>query len=225
MELVKPVGRAAASHKYDVLSALMAFGLSLDKTRQRQVLRLLSLITTRYNWQRDELSMGQDAIATLWCVDTRTVKREMSKLQSMGWLVLKRRGARGRVSVYGLDLTQIMRDTRPAWENIGPDFVDRMAPDRPPQPPSNIVPLHTGPKPVSDGSTWSAAKEILFGEDAPRYQAWFQTLAEIETREGWLHLAAPTTFHATYVETHFMGVMIKAVRRIDPSIAGLRVLG
>ncbi|MES2915141.1 MAG: DnaA N-terminal domain-containing protein [Pseudomonadota bacterium] len=59
MQLPRPVGREAALRKYDILSALMAFALSKDKHVQRQVLRVMALITTRYNWQRDELTMGQ----------------------------------------------------------------------------------------------------------------------------------------------------------------------
>lgn len=36
-----------------------------DQNLQRLVLRLMSLITTRYNWQRNELTMGQREIARL----------------------------------------------------------------------------------------------------------------------------------------------------------------
>jgi hypothetical protein len=39
MQRQRPVGREAASRKYDLLSALMAFALSRDKHVQRQVLR------------------------------------------------------------------------------------------------------------------------------------------------------------------------------------------
>ena len=80
MQRARPVGREAASKKYDILSALMAHALSLDPASQKLALRLMSLITTRYNWQRDELTIGQTEIARLWCVDPRTVKREMAKL-------------------------------------------------------------------------------------------------------------------------------------------------
>ncbi|MEL6572502.1 MAG: hypothetical protein AAFQ64_12625, partial [Pseudomonadota bacterium] len=104
MLVTKPVGRDAATKKYDILSALLAFGLQQDKHRQRLIMRLMALITTRYNWQRDELSMGQTEIAKLWAVDTRTVKREMAKLRSLGWLVEKRAAARGRVAVHGIAL-------------------------------------------------------------------------------------------------------------------------
>ncbi|MEC7761494.1 MAG: hypothetical protein VX874_06230 [Pseudomonadota bacterium] len=225
MELAKPVGQAAASRKYDILSALMAFALSQDKHRQRQVMRMMSLITTRYNWQRDELSMGQEAIAALWSCDTRTVKREMAKFLSMGWLVMKRRGARGRVSVYGIDLTRMMEDTRPAWPNIGEDFVARVDPDRPEPVASNVVALRQVAAPVADGSVWAEAQALLHAEDGATYGAWFHGLTEADRHEGWLILAAPTRFHATYVETHLMARLMGAIRRIDPTVAGVRLEG
>ena len=93
MQVIRPVGREAAAKKYDILSAMMDHALAGDQHRQRLVLRLMSLITTRYNWQRNELTMGQKEIARLWCVDERTVKRDMARLRALGWLLVKARGA------------------------------------------------------------------------------------------------------------------------------------
>ena len=107
MQLIRPVGREAAAKKYDVLSALMALALSADPHRQRLILRFLSLVTTRYNWQRNELAMGQREIARLWCVDERTVKREMARLRADGWVEVRRQGARAM-----LDVQQAMQDFR-----------------------------------------------------------------------------------------------------------------
>ena len=45
------------------------------------MLRLIALITARYNWQRDELSVGQSEMARIWGVHDRTVKREVRRLQ------------------------------------------------------------------------------------------------------------------------------------------------
>ena len=64
MQLPRPVGREAASRKYDILSALTAFALSKDKHVQRQVMRIMALITTRYNWQRDELTIAITELET-----------------------------------------------------------------------------------------------------------------------------------------------------------------
>lgn len=227
MQVAKPVGREAASRKYDILSAIMAFALSQDKTVQRQCLRLMSLITTRYNWQRDELSMSQEDIATLWSVDTRTVKREMARLRTKGWLVLKRQGARGRVSLYGLDLALILQDTRPAWDHIGPDFIARVAPQPGPAQ-SNVVPLHRPAAqmatPVQDGSVWAQAQVLLQQADPASYQAWFHSLVQADLSAGQITLQAPSKFHATYVEGHMKPRLLSALRSVDPSVGALRIL-
>lgn len=228
MQLPRPVGREAASRKYDILSALMAFALSQDKHVQRQVLRIMALITTRYNWQRDELTMGQAEIARLWSVDDRTVKREMARLRAQGWLVLKRQGARGRVSVYGMDLNRMLEDTRPAWPLIGEDFVARLDPAGTApagQGTSNVVPLRAAPSPVADGSVWAAAQARLHQEDAAIYGAWFHALTSAGLEANCLTLAAPTRFHATYVATNLKERLLRALRQIDPSLRDVRLLG
>ena len=79
----KLVGRSAAALKYDLLTVMGAYALSQDKGAQRLVLRLMTLVTARYNWKRDQLAVGQREIARLWQVDERTVKREMAKLRGM----------------------------------------------------------------------------------------------------------------------------------------------
>ncbi len=97
MQVIRPVGREAAAKKYDILSAMTDHALAGDQHRQRLVLRLMSLITTRYNWQRNELTMGQKEIARLWCVDERTVKRDMARLRA--WLVAGQGARRAGQSV------------------------------------------------------------------------------------------------------------------------------
>lgn len=225
MQLPRPVGREAASRKYDILSALMAFALAQDKHVQRQVLRIMALITTRYNWQRDELTMGQGEISKLWAVDERTVKREMAKLRAKGWLVLKRQGARGRVSVYGMDLTRMMEDTRPVWPHIGEDFITRIAPEDvgAGKGATNVVPLRTAQQPVADGSLWSAVQARLYADDAPTYGAWFHPLTEAGLEDGCLTLAAPTRFHASYVATNLKDRLIAALRAVEPSVWDVRI--
>ncbi len=226
MLVTKPVGRDAATKKYDILSALLAYGLSQDKHRQRLIMRLMALITTRYNWQRDELSMGQAEIAKLWSVDTRTVKREMAKLRALGWLVEKRAAARGRVAVHGIALDQIMLDTKPMWEAIGPDFIARVAPQAVEEGHgSNVVPLRPASAPVADGSLWAEAQAVFHGQDAAGYAAWVEKLTVVEVGQGVLHLMAPSRFHARYVATHLVERLSVIVRRIDPSVGRVEVSG
>ena len=225
MQLPKPVGRDASSRKYDILSALMAFALSQDKNVQKQVLRVMALITTRYNWQRDELTMGQGEIARLWSVDERTVKREIARLRAQGWLVLKRQGARGRVSVYGIDLNRILDDTRMAWPLIGEDFVSRLAPAAVAgQGASNVVPLRPAPSPRDDGSIWAAAQARLHADDAATYGAWFHALRDAGHDGDCLTLAAPTRFHATYVSANLKDRLLAALKHIEPAFRDVLII-
>lgn len=223
---MKPVGRDAARKKYDILSALLAYGLSQDKHRQRLIMRLMALITTRYNWQRDELTMGQAEIAKLWSVDTRTVKREMAKLRSLGWLVEKRAAARGRVAMHGIALDQIMLDTKQAWEAIGPDFIARVQPEAAGAGQgANVVPLRPVAAPVSDGSLWAEAQGVFHTQDAAGYAAWVEKLTVVDMTEGVMRLMAPSRFHARYVATNLAERLLVILRRIDPSVQRIEVTG
>lgn len=223
MQVIRPVGREAAAKKYDILSALMAHALAGDKHRQRMILRLMALITTRYNWQRDELSVGQREIARLWSVDERTVKREMARLRAMGWITVKRAGTRGRVSVLGINLVVLMQDTQNEWPLIGPDFVARLAVT--PQPSrAEIVPFPQRPIALTtEGGIWGRAADLLGAEDPSSYMAWFSRLTELDRDGGCLSLMAPSKFHATYVSMHFSERILSACRRIDPTISRVRI--
>ncbi len=223
MLVAKPVGRDAAAKKYDILSALASFGLSQDKHKQRQILRLMALITTRYNWQRDELSMGQAEIARLWSVDTRTVKRELARLRSLGWLVQKRQGARGRVSVYGLDLARIMSDTQPTWDNIGPDFVQRMG-VTPYKPDSNIIPFRNDGAIDFPDDIWGRTCKTLQADDPSAFGSWIAMLSFDCDETGQVVLVAPSRFHANYVMSHLHERILYALRAQDPSISAVQII-
>lgn len=225
MQVIRPVGREAASKKYDLLSAMMAHALAGDQNRQRLVLRLMALITSRYNWQRDELTVGQREIARLWCVDERTVKRDMARLRGLGWIVVKRQGARGRVSVLGLDLERLLIDTRPEWQNVGPDFVTRMAggeaaPETGPQ----VIPFPRAvPAPVPTEGLWGRALALLAQEDRLTFEAWFAGLREGGVEGDCLVLIAPSRFHAAYVQSHLLARLRMAVLRSDGQIGRVRI--
>ena len=224
MQRIRAVGREAAAKKYDILSAMMAHALAGDAQDQRLVLRLMALITTRYNWQVDELSIGQREIARLWCVDERTVKRDMARLRASGWITVKRQGARGRVSVLGLDLDRILLDTRPAWSNIGPDYVARMGAEEmaPEEADRTVVPFRRADVAAAEG-VWGAARAHLAAEDRALFDAWFAGLADGGIDGGCLVLIAPSRFHATYCRTHLIGRLRTAVRRSDPRLSQVRV--
>lgn len=222
MQVMRPVGREAAARKYDLLSALTAHALASDGHRQRLVLRLIALITSRYNWQRDELCVGQREIARLWCVDERTVKRDMARLREMGWVTVKRQGARGRVSVLGLDLERMLLDSRGSWANVGEDFVARLSGQEAQVPTANVVPFR---RQEEGGHVWARIRAQLSAEDPALFEAWIAPLEAVapDGQGGCLELRAPTRFHATYVRTHLMARLRVALRRAEPSLSVLRI--
>lgn len=220
MQVIRPVGREAAAKKYDILSAMMAHAMAGDQNRQRLVMRLMSLITARYNWQRNELAIGQREIARLWCVDERTVKRDMARLRQLGWVDVKRQGARGRVAILGLNLERIMLDTRPQWINIGTDFVERLEPEQHASA-STVVPFRR-PVPVGQ-DLWGQICVKLAEEDAATFEAWFANMKQGAIEEGCLELLSPSRFHATYVRTHLLPRLQTLARRVDPTIAVVRI--
>lgn len=222
MVSIKPVGRSAAVRKYDVLTAMGVHALSQDKALQRRILRLMTLITARYNWQRDELAVGQREIARMWFVDERTVKREMAQLRAMGWLVVRRQGARGHVTEYRLDISQIEADTRPVWNEVGPDFAQRMAGT--PEQDDRVIPLPLKgaevPAPdMSPGTEWALAQGMLHRADAALYGSWLRALTRTGRAGGRLTLKAPSRFHAAYVQTHLTSRILAACRAVDPEVS------
>ena len=221
----RPLGQGAASRKYDVLTALGAHALAGDKHRQRLCLRLLTLITARYNWQRDELSAGRTEIARLWQVDERTVKRELARLKADGWLTVRRPAARGRVTVYGIDWTALLAATRPAWPHVGPDFDARLADitGRPaPDPDMTVVPF---PQPPRGEGDWDRASALLYREDPAFHASWLAPLRPVPGGRAELTLSAPSGFHAQYLRAHGLDRIGRALRQVAPEVQRITVLG
>lgn len=191
-----------ASQKYDLLTALGAWSLAQDKSLQRQVLRLIVLITARYNWQRDELILSQSEIARLWSVDVRTVKRDMAAFRARGWILEKRRGTPGQAAVLGLGLEQMLRDTQSAWETVGADLSQRLAPAEGPQ----VIPFRsavTRAPAAAQTPGWQAVAAQLQAREPEVYQAWFAALEPV-SEAGELVLRAPSAFHASYLQSHYL---------------------
>ncbi|WP_299606385.1 hypothetical protein [uncultured Tateyamaria sp.] len=226
MQTLRPVGRGASARKYDILTALGAFALAQGKHEQRRVLRLMTLITARYNWARDELAVGQREIARLWSVDERTVKREMALLRARGWLVVKRQGARGRVSEHGLDLERMLLDTEAYWAAVGPDFELRMgaAEEEAPKVVSLPVKGAVAAPDVSKGTEWALAQAVLHAEDAGVYASWIAGLERVERAGGRLTLRAPSRFHGAYVQTHLERRVLAACREVDGDVSEVRIV-
>ncbi|MEM8728876.1 MAG: DnaA N-terminal domain-containing protein [Pseudomonadota bacterium] len=225
MQTAKAIGRHAASRKYDLMTALGVHALARPGHLQILTLRFMTLLTARYNWQTDELSMGRAEMARLWSVTERTVKRDLARLRTLGWLSVKRPGARGRVTLYSVDITQVLMDTRDSWPLIGPDFVARMAEETLPRDPK-VIPLHPAaardaPDPTGssdDTGPWGQIRDILHSRHPDLYAAWFAPLNASATRGAEITLTAPTRFAADYISAHLMTILRAAAARVDPAL-------
>ncbi|WP_223421452.1 hypothetical protein [Tateyamaria pelophila] len=226
MQTLRPVGQGASARKYDILTALGAYALAQGKHDQRRVLRLMTLVTARYNWARDELAVGQREIARLWSVDERTVKREMALLRARGWLVVRRQGTRGRVTQYGLDLGRMLDDTAPQWPAVGPDFELRMGQGDAAD--DTVVPMpvkgNVRAPDISPGTEWALAQAVLHGNDPGLYASWIAGLERVERAGGRLTLRAPSRFHGAYVQTHLERRILAACREVDGDVSEVRVV-
>ncbi|WP_118133610.1 DnaA N-terminal domain-containing protein [Oceanicella sp. SM1341] len=204
-------GSTAPVRKYDLLTALAVLGLSGAPARRTTTLRLIAMITARYNWQADEISIGCRDLARLWSVDERTAKRELKRLREAGLIDVKRPAARGRVAVYRLDHTGIERVTAEGWHKVGTDYVERMeasrggaAPEAAPAP--KVVPLFPaeGEAPAEEGQDpfWAGICRRLRQEDPGLFRSWFAGLRFEAMEAGELRLGAPSAFVAGYVDIH-----------------------
>ncbi|WP_370553400.1 hypothetical protein [Falsirhodobacter sp. alg1] len=217
--MARLVGQGASSRKYDLLTALGAAGLAGETTDRQTALRLMVLITARYDWRADRLSTGQREIAALWSVDERTVKRQMAKLREKGWLVLRRQGARGRVSEYSLGIAKLLEDTRAHWPAVGSDLVNRLSETSVPTGTLNVIPF-----PAPEGSTpWDRLLQALAADSPLLYTTWARQLQPMVLEAGEMRLLAPSRFHASYVETHLSLRLLSLSRLVSPEITSLRI--
>ncbi|MEM6549216.1 MAG: DnaA N-terminal domain-containing protein [Pseudomonadota bacterium] len=235
-------GPGAGAMKYDLLTALGVYALCADKHTQRRVLRLITLITARYNWAHDEVTVGRAEMARLWGVTERQVKRELSALKAMGFLKLKRAGARGRVSAYSLDMAAILDTTAHAWANVGPDYAERMrchTADGASEPAGqgSVIPFPgascdrrdpVGSVPPAEDaqslSEWARIRRMLEAEDRALFAAWFATLQREGFVDGRLVLRAPTRFHADYVSTRLSDSLRRAAAKVAPDVKQVEVV-
>ncbi len=238
MQPSRLVGPGSGVAKYDVLTALSVGALHRSPAAQVSVLRLIALITARYNWQRDELSIGQSEMARIWGVHDRTVKREVRRLQDAGFLTCLRPGVRGRVASYRLDRAGIERFSRPVWDLLGADFASRAGQLMAAAPATNVVRLDFGaatetapgrdvasPGPAS--GTWAGVLDRLAGVQPEATANWYRRLSMVAHRDGVLVLAAPNRFVRDYVATHLREPLLAAaaaelgpVERLDFTPAG-----
>ena len=214
MEPDKLTGPAAGALKYDLLTALSVAGLSGSPSFQTSMLRLIALVTARYNWRLDELSVGQRDMARMWSVNERTVKREIKRLTQSGILLCKRQGVRGRVGAYRLNYARIAEMSAETWPLVGPDFDLRMRDRYVDATPkvvalSDYIALVTAPEGARKRGTWEAAMARLAAVDPGVTNAWLSRLAFMGLEHGKLQLGAPSRFVQRYIETHHMPLLLQ----------------
>lgn len=213
MHHTKLTGPESASLKYDLLTALSVAGLSGSSSFQTSMLRLIAVVTARYNWRQDEMTVGQRDMARMWSVNERTVKREVKRLTTEGILICKRLGVRGRVGAYALNYRRIAEVSRPWWRLVGRDFEDRMA-QRYAEPQGTVVPIRAfvpAEQPIAEAGqgTWAAAMARMSREAPDIHKAWFARVSCDGYDAGCLRLSAPSKFIQRYVQTHHMGLLMR----------------
>lgn len=220
MQQMRLAGPGSGAEKYDVLTALAVKALSSSGSMQTSLLRLIAVVTARYNWIRDELTIGQREMAQLWSVDERTAKRETKRLLEAGLLKLKRQGVKGRVAAYSLDMAAIHQQTMDVWGRVGPDFSDRMmarqvTPATAPAP-STVVRVDFAavarPTPGPQDGPWGRVRAALEQAQPAHFASWFSRLTFVSFENGQLTLRAPSRFAAQYISTHLMKDLEDATR-------------
>lgn len=230
MDRARATGPGAGVYKYDILTALTLWGLRLGATEQATALRLVALITARYNWQRDEVSIGHRDLARLWGVTERTVKRELKRLFALELLELLRPGVRGRVASYRLRPETVARLSRDHWEDVGPDFCERLAAQ------AGRAVVQEGPSvlrvdfgklkaaPEAEGDPWSRVLARLAQAAPDAYAPWFSRLELRGVSEEGIELAASSPFVMRYIETHFGELLRAAVTEVFGAERPLKLL-
>ncbi len=216
MDAQRMMGPGAGVVKYDIVTSLSVAGLSGPPVFQTSMMRLISLVTARYNWQLDELSVGQREMARMWSVNERTVKREVKRLTEAGVLVCKRAGVKGRVATYRLNIPRIAEISEPCWALVGPDFEVRMQ-ARHGAGSVKVVALKdyaTPPLRAAEAdSPWERTQQRLSEADPLLFQSWFAKVAFHGFDAGTLRVSVPTRFSERYIATHLMGPLMGAAEQ------------
>lgn len=218
MNRARTTGPGAGVYKYDILTALTLWGLRVGPSEQATALRLVAMITARYNWQRDEISIGQKDLARLWGVTERTVKREIKRLLTVQLLELVRPGVRGRVACYRLVPETVARLSRDHWDAVGPDFSERLSAregravvqEGPSVLRVDFAKLKT-PLDATATDPWSRVQARLAEAAPDAHASWFSRLELRGVTDDRVELAASSPFVMRYINTHFGDLLRAAV--------------
>ena len=221
-----------------MLTALAAAGLAGTPGERTSSLRLIAMITARYDWGADRVAVGQEELGRLWGTSLRTAKREMKRLTGSGVLVCLAPGVRGRVGTYRLDPAALRRLTEGAWPRVGAEFEDRMRAAGDAEAVPGAVQVEraadggsgggglgdAGPRDggLGDGGEgdrvdgeapeWTRLRRRLRAEDPAAFAAWFARLTFAGRDGDEVRVRAPSRFVASYVETHLAAPLSAAAR-------------
>lgn len=218
------VGAGGAVQKYDLLTALSVDALRRSVAHRTSVLRLIAVVTARYDWRRDQLSVGREELARLWGVSEPTVKREMGRLRKLGFLELLEPGVRGRVTRYRLGHRAIAAATAEACDGVGPAFRSRMAGLSPPAPhpaeqgtaprDRKVVPLYAAPpggqgaEPEDEAESWATCLRAL---DPVVFRNWFSGVRAEPCPRAGVIFRAPSAFTAQHIQRHHDRLLAEVV--------------
>ena len=202
----KLVGQKAPAIKYDILTALGLIGLHGPTTQSVSMQRLCVLLTARYNWRLAELSVGQNYMAKMLNVTERTIKREVKRWTTLEVLTSKRKGVRGRVGAYQLNLTRVAKLSEPFWEAVGPDYADRMA-EAFPKPAETVVAIDFTTRSEEGAecqppSPWRPVSQRMKALYPQQHASWLSQLQFVSDVDQIFTLRAPSAFAAQYIKTH-----------------------
>jgi hypothetical protein len=197
-----------ASRKYDLLTAIALGGLSGGAMRETLALRLIALITARYDWARDQVTIGQAELQRLWAVSRRTVIRDLAELRRIGALTLIDAGRRGRVARYRLCHDRLAAMLAPSASRAGNALEARLRAPEPEQDPGQGGDMTAAQRdaaeiasaPCAGEARWMDVRDRVAGEiGAAAATRWLAPLRAAACDEQGLRLTAPTRFHADYV--------------------------
>lgn len=213
MQTKRLTGSNAAVLKYDVLTAISLCGLHGTAHDAVSMMRLSAIVTARYNWARDEVSMGQQDMARIWGVTARTAKREIRRWLDRDIVICTRPGVRGRVAAYRLNLRKLYALSQRHWHSVGPDYAARMETGRTEQT-AQVVRVDFGNNaaaPPLMSPEWRAASEHIRKRDPQVHASWIAPLEYIGDDGRTVTLRGPSAFASRYVETHYARNLADAV--------------
>ena len=218
-QFARPTGPGAGVIKYDVITALSVMALHQGPTQQTTVLRLVALLTARYNWKLDQFCVAQSEMARMWNVSERTVKREIKRMVETGLLRCIRQGVRGRVGAYRLDYSRLFDQSRDSWSAVGVDFEDRMQATTATRD-AKVVKVDFGPRPVTPvpdmpegDDLWPRVLRALAQSDPDNLRNWYMKLRLGTVQDGRVTVDAPSGFVASFVQTHLAAQLSEALAR------------